>query len=82
MVSTRIPEVIDTIERIRLGIVAGSIKLSDAKWLRQLGDEKAKLKRILAGDLLDHFAVKHPPGRRWRRSRILGSAPMKSDIMA
>ena len=39
--------------------------LSDAKRLKQLEDENAKLKRMLADAMLDNVALKDLLGKKW-----------------
>lgn len=41
--------------------------VSEARRLRSLEDENAKLKRMLADAMLDNVALKDLQGKRWRR---------------
>ena len=41
----------------------GGLELSDAKRLKQLEDENAKLKRLLADTMLDNVVLKDLPGK-------------------
>lgn len=41
----------------------GGVDLSDAKRLKQLQDENAKLKRLLADTILDNVVLKALPGK-------------------
>ena len=43
----------------------GGMDVSDAKRLRQLEDENAKLKRMLADAMLDNVALKDLLGKKW-----------------
>ena len=43
----------------------GGLEVSDAKRLRQLEDENAKLKRLLADAMLDAAAVKDLLSKKW-----------------
>ena len=43
----------------------GGMDLSDAKRLKQLEDENAKLKRLLADAMLDNAALKDLLGKKW-----------------
>jgi len=43
----------------------GGMEVSDAKRLKALEDENAKLKRLLADAMLDKAALKDPLGRKW-----------------
>lgn len=43
----------------------GSMDVSDAKRLKQLEDENARLKRLLAESLLDQAALKDLLSRKW-----------------
>lgn len=43
----------------------GGTGVSDAKRLKQLEDEIARLKRLLAESLLDQAALKHLLSRKW-----------------
>ena len=39
--------------------------VSEAKWLKALEDENAKLKRLLADTMLDNVALKDLLGKKW-----------------
>jgi putative transposase len=43
----------------------GGMDVSEAKRLRQLEDENAKLKRMLADAMLDNVALKDLLGKKW-----------------
>lgn len=43
----------------------GGMDVSEAKRLRTLEDEKTKLKRLLAGAMLDNAALKDLLGKKW-----------------
>ena len=43
----------------------GGMELSDAKRLKQLEDENAKLKRLLADSMLDNAALKDLLTKKW-----------------
>ena len=43
----------------------GGMEVSDAKRLRALEDENAKLKRMLADAMLDNVALKDLLGKKW-----------------
>ncbi len=43
----------------------GGMEVSDAKRLRALEDENAKLKRMLADSMLDNVALKDLLGKKW-----------------
>lgn len=43
----------------------GGMEVSEAKRLRALEDEKAKLKRMLADAMLDNVALKDLLGKKW-----------------
>ena len=43
----------------------GGMDVSEAKRLKALEDEKAKLKRMLADAMLDNVALKDPLGKKW-----------------
>ena len=43
----------------------GGLEVSDAKRLRALEDENAKLKRMLADSMLDNVALKDLLGKKW-----------------
>ena len=43
----------------------GGMDVSEAKRLRSLGDENAKLKRLLADAMLDNVALKDLLGKKW-----------------
>ena len=43
----------------------GGMDVSEAKRLRTLEDENAKLKRMLADAMLDNVALKDLPGKKW-----------------
>lgn len=43
----------------------GGMEISDAKRLKQLEDENARLKRLLAESLLDQAALKDLLSRKW-----------------
>ena len=43
----------------------GGMDVSEAKRLRSLEDENAKLKRLLADAMLDNVALKDPRGMKW-----------------
>jgi putative transposase len=43
----------------------GEIYLSDAKHLKQLGDENSKLKRLVADVMFDNLALKDLLGKPW-----------------
>ena len=43
----------------------GGMEVSEAKRLRALEDENAKLKRMLADAMLDNVALKDLPGKKW-----------------
>ena len=43
----------------------GSMDVSEAKRLRSLEDENAKLKRLLADAMLDNVALKDLLGKKW-----------------
>ena len=45
----------------------GGMDLSDAKRLKQLEDENAKLKRLVADVMLDNVVLKDLLGKPWRR---------------
>ena len=45
----------------------GGMDVSEAKRLRALEDENAKLKRLLADAMLDNVALKDLLGKKWRR---------------
>ena len=50
----------------------GGMDVSEAKWLRSLEDETAKLKRLLADAILDNMALKDLLGKKWRRPQRNG----------
>ena len=41
------------------------MELSDAKWLRALEDENAKLKKLLAEQMLDNAILKDVASKKW-----------------
>lgn len=43
----------------------GGMDVSEAKRLKKLEDENAKLKRLLADAMLDNAALKGPLGKKW-----------------
>ena len=43
----------------------GGMDVSEAKRLKALEDENAKLKRMLAGAMLDNVALKDLLGKKW-----------------
>lgn len=43
----------------------GGMEVSEAKRLRSLEDENTKLKRLLAGAMLDNAALKDLLGKKW-----------------
>jgi putative transposase len=43
----------------------GGLEVSEAKRLRSLEDENAKLKRLLADAMLDNAALKDLLGKKW-----------------
>ena len=43
----------------------GGLEVSEAKWLRALEVENAKLKRLLADAMLDNAALKDLLGKKW-----------------
>lgn len=43
----------------------GGLEVSEAKRLRQLGDENAKLKRLLAEAMLDNAMLKEITAKKW-----------------
>ena len=43
----------------------GGMEVSDAKRLRSLEDENAKLKKLLADQMLDNAALKAVLGKKW-----------------
>ena len=43
----------------------GGLEVSDAKWLKTLEDENAKLKRLLADAMLDNAGLKDLLSRKW-----------------
>lgn len=43
----------------------GGMEVSEAKRLKALEDENAKLKRMLADAMLDNVALKDLPGKKW-----------------
>ncbi|SMC95999.1 putative transposase [Fulvimarina manganoxydans] len=43
----------------------GGMEVSEAKRLRSLEDENAKLKRMLADAMLDKVALEYPLGKKW-----------------
>lgn len=43
----------------------GGMEVSEAKRLKALEDENAKLKRMLADTMLDNAALKDPLGKKW-----------------
>jgi len=43
----------------------GGLEVSEAKRLRALGEENAKLKRLLADAMLDNAALKDLLGKKW-----------------
>jgi len=43
----------------------GGMDVSEAKRLRALEDDNAKLKRMLAEAMLDNVALKDPLGKKW-----------------
>ncbi len=43
----------------------GGMDVSEAKRLKALEDENAKLKRMLADAMLDNAALKDLPGKKW-----------------
>lgn len=43
----------------------GGMEVSDAKRLRQLEDENARLKKLLAEQVLDNAALKAVLGKKW-----------------
>jgi putative transposase len=45
----------------------GGMEVSDARRLKALEDENAKLKRILADAMLDNVALKDLLGKKWCR---------------
>lgn len=45
----------------------GGMDVSEAKRLKALEDENAKLKRMLADAMLDNVALKDLLGKKWRR---------------
>jgi putative transposase len=47
----------------RLNARYGGMGLSDAKRLKQLEEQNARLKRLLAGAMLDNVVLKDPLGR-------------------
>ena len=50
----------------------GGMDLSDAKRLKQLEDENAKLKRLLADAMLDNVVLKDLLGKKWCRPLLSG----------
>ncbi len=52
----------------------GGMEVSDAAKLRALEDENAKLKRLLADQMLDNVVRKDLPGKN-RRHQLSGGAP-------
>ena len=43
----------------------GGLSVPDAKWLKQLEDENAKLKKLLAEAMLDNAVLKDITSRKW-----------------
>ena len=43
----------------------GGLDISDAKWLKALEDENAKLKKLLAETMLDNAILKDINSRKW-----------------
>jgi putative transposase len=43
----------------------GGLEVSEARRLKALEDENAKLKRMLADAMLDNVALKDLPGKKW-----------------
>jgi putative transposase len=43
----------------------GGLDVSDAKWLKALEDENAKLKKLLAETMLDNAILKDSNSRKW-----------------
>jgi putative transposase len=43
----------------------GGLDVSEAKWLRALEEENAKLKRLLADTMLDNAALKDLLSKKW-----------------
>jgi putative transposase len=43
----------------------GGMDVSEAKWLKQLEDENAKLKKLLAEQMLDAAALRELPSKKW-----------------
>ena len=50
----------------------GGMDVSEAKKLRGLEDENAKLKRLLADAMLDNVALKDLLGKKWLRPLLSG----------
>src|SRR5271154_6664062 len=43
----------------------GGLEVSEAKWLKQLEDENAKLKKLLAEQMLDAAALRELLSKKW-----------------
>src|SRR5215475_8380583 len=52
----------------------GGLDVSDAKRLKVLEDENAKLKKLLAETMLDNAMLKDVASKKWRRP-LLGGRP-------
>jgi putative transposase len=55
----------------------GGMSVSDAKRLKQLEEENAKLKKLLAEAMLDVAVLKDITSRKWCRDRQCAAAPDK-----
>lgn len=55
----------------------GGMDVSDAKWLRALEDENAKLKKLLAEAMLDNAILKDVNSRKWWRPLLDGRSWLK-----
>ena len=44
---------------------SGGMDVSEAKWLKQLEDENAKLKKLLAEQMLDAAALRELLSKKW-----------------
>jgi putative transposase len=57
----------------------GGMDVSDAKRLKALEDENAKLKKLLAEQMLEASAVQGPDSNlRWRKNSVAGQTPPTS----
>lgn len=56
----------------------GGVNVSDAKRLKALEDESAKLKALLAEAMLDNAILKHVNSRRPTRRRLAGKPSLTS----